>query len=77
MTGNHGKGRRSRREFLRAAGRILIAGAIGYIGARLLKRASFTTGEACINNSICRGCSVYSGCGLPQALSAKRARGEA
>jgi hypothetical protein len=66
----------SRREFLKTTGRFAVLGAFVYAGARLFRRTSFRLGETCINASICRGCTVYTDCGLPQALSAKQARGE-
>lgn len=64
----------SRREFLRTTGRFAVLGALAYAGARLLGRTSFRLGETCINAGICRGCTVYTDCGLPQALSAKQVR---
>ena len=67
----------TRREFLRRTGRYGVLAILAFYGGRILKRTSFKLGEICINDSICRGCSVYRGCGLPQALSAKRARREA
>ena len=65
----------TRREFLKSACRFAVLGALGFAGAKLVKQISFKTGQTCINDYICRGCGVYSGCGLPQALSAKRAIG--
>ena len=42
--------------------------AISSVAARLIVRRSR---ETCINGGICRGCTKFSDCGLPQALSAK------
>jgi hypothetical protein len=42
--------------------------AIGAVVARLFARRSR---ETCINQGICRGCTEFSDCGLPQALSAR------
>ena len=42
--------------------------AIGGLAARLISRRSR---ETCINQGICRGCTEFADCGLPQALSAR------
>ncbi len=59
----------TRREFLREIGRygmgLLLGGGI----AMLLNRDR----EKCINQGLCRGCSRFEGCHLPQAMSAKEA----
>ncbi|MHB9132466.1 MAG: hypothetical protein ACYDBB_15455 [Armatimonadota bacterium] len=63
-----------RRRFLKNIVRFTLLGAMtGGIGALVSRR-----GETCVNAGICRGCSAFSDCGLPQALSAKEAtaRGE-
>jgi hypothetical protein len=81
----------SRRDFLKAAGRLLALGGIGAIAVRVIgwtgNRAGAGTrrtgggsdsgtgvraGETCITAGVCRGCSVFSGCGLPSALSARQ-----
>ena len=63
----------SRREFFRTLGRrAALAGAAAVAGALAL-RARQAAGQTCINKSVCRGCPVYDGCGLPQALSRKDA----
>ena len=64
----------SRREFLKALGRIAVLGGIGLAGITLARGRSIR--EFCINRGICRGCTVYAGCELPPALSAKRSRGD-
>lgn len=46
-----------------------ILGLLGLGGAALVARR----GERCINNSVCRDCRVLADCGLPRALSVKRA----
>jgi hypothetical protein len=59
-----------RREFLRSIARMaVLGGSVG--GVAGLTRKS---GETCVNEGVCRGCPVFDGCGLPQALSAKAAR---
>jgi hypothetical protein len=63
-----------RREFFRAAARYGSLTAIG-VAAYLTSRSR--KGQACINNSICRGCSAFTDCSLPAALSAKVARAKA
>lgn len=65
----------SRREFLRAAARILAFGGIGTMAARLIRtgRGTQVSGlETCVNDGVCRGCVAFADCGLPAALSAKQ-----
>ena len=50
----------------RAALLALLAGGTAMLVARRNR-------ETCVNTGICRGCSAFEDCGLPQALSAKRA----
>jgi hypothetical protein len=69
-----------RREFLRTLGRGLLLAGIGALALRLLGPGIFRRrdgrpplkGQTCVNLGVCRGCSVFSGCGLPQALSARQ-----
>ena len=61
---------KDRREFLRGLGRGAGLGAL-LLGAGVLMDRPGSTNEECINSGICRGCSVFRDCGLPQALSAK------
>jgi hypothetical protein len=64
-----------RREFFRAALRYGALGVVAAAAAVLARpRAPAPAGQRCENQGICRGCGVFSECGLPQALSAKRAR---
>jgi len=72
----------SRRDFLRRLGRILAGAALAFLALRLLgiggrgRRSAAPIrlpGQRCIRKGICRGCPVYPSCGLPQALSARRA----
>jgi hypothetical protein len=64
----------SRREFFRTAAR---GGLLALLGAAvaLAARRQALAGQHCINRGLCGGCPVYADCGLPQALSAKQARG--
>jgi len=58
-----------RRNFLISLGRYLVLGMLGLgFGALFMRNP-----EKCINAGICRGCSAFRTCGLPQALSAKQA----
>lgn len=59
----------NRRDFIINIGRWLLLGLLAGGTAALVARS----GETCVNRGICRGCSEFSSCGLPQALSAKQA----
>ncbi len=65
-----------RRELLRSAARGAAAAALAVVGLVLARRHSGLSGQDCVNQSICRGCPVVGGCGLPQALSFRRVTGE-
>jgi hypothetical protein len=63
----------SRREFFRGAARyglLALVSATAALAARPRKLAS----QGCVNRGICSHCGVFAACGLPQALSAKRAK---
>ncbi|MEI8042213.1 MAG: hypothetical protein WCL11_12450 [Verrucomicrobiota bacterium] len=63
----------SRREFFRAAARyglLTLVAAVSGLAARPWTPA----GRRCMNRGVCGGCGLFAGCGLPQALSARRAR---
>jgi hypothetical protein len=61
---------KSRREFLRAAARYSLLSGLAAAGVMAVRRRQ---GERCVNAGVCRGCQAFTGCGLPQALSAKNA----
>jgi len=64
----------NRREFLRGGARHTLLAGLAAVSALLArKRSAALPGQTCINNTICRGCTAVSGCGLPQALSFKQA----
>jgi hypothetical protein len=63
----------SRREFFRAAARYGLLALVS-VAASLAVRPRTPSGQRCVNQGICSGCGVFAGCGLPQALSAKRAQ---
>jgi hypothetical protein len=65
----------SRREFFRAVGRYGLLGLLS-VAAWLGVRPRRLDGQRCVNQGICSGCVVFAGCGLPQALSAKQAKGK-
>ena len=65
--------RPSRRAFLKACARLGAFAALGLLASRLV--GGRTWGEICARRGLCRGCAVFAGCGLPQALSAKRRQG--
>jgi hypothetical protein len=60
----------SRREFLRGSVRYALLAGVGAVTASVAGRPDGRlTGQACVNEGICRGCAAFSDCGLPQALS--------
>jgi len=65
--------REDRREFFRAAARYGLLAVVSSIAA-LAGRSRRTERQRCWNSGICRGCSHFTACGLPAALSAKRAQ---
>ena len=60
----------SRREFLRGGIRYTLLAAVTTSVAKV--RRDSLAGQTCERQGICRGCSLFTGCGLPQALSARR-----
>ena len=69
---NRPERRMSRRDFLELCGRAGAFAALAYLSARIFAKVS-RGDETCVNGWICRSCGRFSGCGLPQALSARRA----
>jgi len=63
----------SRREFARTAARYGLLALVAAV-AGLAARTRLPAGQSCVNRGICSGCGVFASCGLPQALSAKRAQ---
>jgi hypothetical protein len=63
----------SRREFFRAAARYALLALVS-VAAGLAARPRTPGGQRCVNRGICSSCGIFAGCGLPQALSAKRAQ---
>jgi hypothetical protein len=63
---------RSRREFLRGLARGAAGAALAGGAAALVARGQVLPPQECANQGLCRRCPVYDGCGLPQALSARR-----
>jgi len=67
--------RAHRREFLRGGARYALLAALGVVSASLYKRSGGKlSGQTCVNEGVCSGCTAFTGCGLPQALSAKQAK---
>ena len=64
----------SRREFFRAAARGGLLALVSAAAACLAARPQRLERQTCVNQGICSSCGVFAGCGLPQALSAKRAQ---
>ena len=65
----------SRRDFLRVCGRTLILTAGALAAGHLVRRGQVATetGESCLNNGVCSGCSANETCELPAAKSRRRA----
>ncbi len=63
----------SRREFFRASARYTLLAVVTAIAA-LASRSRVPAGQRCVNQGICSSCEVFAACGLPQALSARRAK---
>lgn len=64
----------SRREFLRGGARYTLLAGLAAVSAALFKRSGGRlAGQTCINEGICRGCTAFEACGLPQALSVRQA----
>ncbi len=65
----------SRREFLRGGVRYTLLAGLAAVSATLLcRRGNRLPSQTCINEGVCRGCTVFEDCALPQALSAKQAQ---
>ncbi|MCE5328679.1 MAG: hypothetical protein LLG01_19950 [Planctomycetaceae bacterium] len=62
----------TRRGMFGALARIGAAAALAAAGAAVSVFRD-TDGQSCVNRGLCRGCGVFSNCGLPAALSAKQA----
>ncbi len=65
----------SRREFFRAGLRYGLLALVGAV-AGLTARPRVSGSQRCVNQGICSSCGVFADCGVPQALSAKRAQGK-
>jgi hypothetical protein len=63
----------SRREFFRVTARYGLLALVS-VAAILAARPRALGGQRCVNRGICSGCGIFADCGLPQALSAKRAQ---
>ena len=64
----------NRREFFRDVARAIVVGGVALATAALVAKRPGRPSEApCINQGICRRCSVLGACGLPAALSTKHA----
>lgn len=62
----------NRREFLRGGARYTLLATLAAVSAILFKRSGGKlSGQTCVNQGICSKCNAFTGCGLPQALSAK------
>ena len=63
----------SRREFFRASARYGLLALVS-AAAGLAARPRKAGAQRCVNWGICSSCGIFAECGLPQALSAKRAQ---
>ncbi len=57
-----------RKEFIRIAGRYALIGAMAAMSFSLFKRNKLTVSAECSDNKLCRDCTKYGTCKLPQAL---------
>ena len=64
----------NRREFMRDGTRYGLLSLAAWLAARLA-RPGAAGNQTCVNRGLCRGCAVFAGCGLPQALSVRRISG--
>ncbi len=64
----------SRRDFLRYIGRLawLGMGALGILFFMQRKQVGLS-GQRCLNDGVCVGCGSYRDCGLPAAMSRRKA----
>jgi hypothetical protein len=63
----------SRRAFFRATARYGLLALVS-AAASLAARPRMSGGQRCASRGICSSCGSFANCGLPQALSAKRAQ---
>ena len=67
---------KNRRQLLAGVARAAVLSVLSLAGGGLIaKRRRLVRQGKCINKSLCCGCNVFDECGLPAALSAKRAKG--
>jgi hypothetical protein len=65
----------NRREFMRDGFRYALLTGLAAVSVSLFKRSGGKlSGQTCINQGICSNCTAFTGCGLPQALSAKQTK---
>ena len=65
----------NRREFIRDGFRYALLTGFAAVSTTLFKRSGGQlSGQTCINRGICSNCTAFTGCGLPQALSAKQTK---
>jgi hypothetical protein len=64
----------NRRELFRAGLRYTLLAVLA-AAASLSARTRRPAGQNCVNRGICGSCAAFIDCGLPQALSAKQAKG--
>lgn len=63
---------RDRRAFLRGLARYPVLAGLVLLGSTLAaRRQGDSPAAACLKQRVCRDCSLYSGCGLPQAVNAR------
>lgn len=70
----------TRREMLRMAARGAVAAGLGALAWRLLPghgKKGVPGRQSCVHAGVCRGCPQAASCGLPTALSMRRAMGGA
>jgi hypothetical protein len=73
---NKAQHNQTRRTFFKNLARGALAAGLALLGFKLLGRTLFRkkSGQSCTSDFICSRCSAYHSCGLPPALSRKRAQ---
>lgn len=61
----------NRREFLRGSARYTALAVLGLLASKVLGRRA---ASACVNQSVCGSCPIFTDCTLPQAITIKEVK---